>query len=51
MRRVIGTVAVAVVVVASAAVPPSSAEPAGGGTPRWTATYDYGAPAWTNAAA
>lgn len=49
-RRVLGTVVLAVLVAASAVASTSAwADPAGGGTPRWTATYDKGSPAWTNA--
>lgn len=50
MRRVLGTV-VAVLVMVSSAGPAASADPGGGGTPRWTSSYAYGAPAWTNAVA
>jgi hypothetical protein len=50
-RRGLGSVVAAVLLVGSAVASPSAAwaDPAGGGTPRWTTTYDKGSPAWTNA--
>jgi hypothetical protein len=51
MRRVLGVLAASLALVMSTATAGAGAEPAGGGTPRWTSSYDYGAPAYTSAVA
>jgi hypothetical protein len=51
-RGVLGTLVAAILLLGSAVASPRSwADPVGGGTPRWTTTYDKGSPAWTNAVA
>ena len=47
MRRALGTAAAAIVLVASIGAG-ASADDAGGGTQRWTAGFDAGAPAFSN---